>query len=102
MQPKRLGVAVGLAGLVLLGRGAVAYATAQANWNPAFGDPTTTDVSDISGLIAKTVLYTDPMDDVRGSLLLVLRPTGRIDVVATIAVDESLPRAHRPRAPPIA
>jgi hypothetical protein len=102
MLRNRISTGIGLAALLLLGRGAVAYANAQAIWNTAFSDPATIDISDISGLITKTVLYSDPMDDVRRSLLLMLRPTGSVFVASTIPVDENLPRAHRPRAPPAA
>lgn len=99
MVQRRVWVAFALAALALFGRGAVAYASANACWNPAFNDPSTVDVSDISGLIAKTVLYADPMDEVRQSLRLppaiALAP---LEPVPT--VDDASPRAHRPRAPP--
>jgi hypothetical protein len=102
MRRNRLSTAVALAGLVLLGRCAVAYANANALWNPAFTDPAKLDLSELSGLITKTVPYSDPMDDVRRSLPLVLRPTGHVFVASPITVDEGVPRAHRPRAPPAA
>ena len=99
MVQRRVWVAFSLAALVVLGRGAVAYASAYACWNPAFNDPSTVDVSDISGLIAKTVLYSDPMDEVRRSLRLP-PPVGLEPLESVPAIDDASPRAHRPRAPP--
>jgi hypothetical protein len=98
----RISLALGLFAVVLLGRGAVAYANASANWNPAFNDPTTIDVSDIGGLITKTIPYSDPMEDIRRSLLLVLRPAGSVYAASPLSSDDYLPRAHRPRGPPAA
>ena len=98
----RLAAALALTALLLLGRGAVAFANASAVWNTAFNDPAKVDISDISNLIGKTVLYTDPMDDVRRALLVVLRPTGRVALASALSNDDGSPRAHRPRAPPVA
>jgi hypothetical protein len=102
MVNRRAGIAFALALVVVLGRGAVAYANGNACWNPAFNDPTRVDVSDISNLIAKTVLYADPMDDVRRALLVVPRPAGRVALAPALAIDDASLRAHRPRAPPSA
>jgi len=96
----RLASAIGLAALLLLGRGAVAFANANANWNPAFNDPTRVDISDISGLATKTVLHTDPMDDARRALLVLPRHTARVAITPPSASDQVSPEAHRPRAPP--
>jgi hypothetical protein len=96
----RLSVAFALAALLLAGRASVALANANAYWNAAFNDPARVDISDISGLIAKTVPHTDPMDDVRRALLLVLRPIGNLAPASASAIDEISPGAHRPRAPP--
>ena len=100
MLRHRLVSAFALAALLLVGRTAVALAHANANWNIAFNDPARVDISDIGGLIAKTVLYSDPMDDVRRALLVVLDPTGRVAPVSVSTADDESPRAHRPRAPP--
>jgi len=102
MLRHRIAVALALATLLLLGRGAVAFASANACWNPAFNDPAHVNLSDIGGLIAKTVLYSDPTDDVRRALLLVLRPTGRVALASAVAIDDGSPRANCPRAPPAA
>jgi hypothetical protein len=96
----RLLSGLALAALLLLGRGAVAFANANACWNPAFNDPARVDISDISGLIAKTVLHHDPMNDVRRALLVVLRPSGRVTLAAAPSINDHSPRAHRARAPP--
>jgi hypothetical protein len=100
MLKRRVAVAFAFAAVMLLGRGALALASANAFWNPAVSDPTTVDISEISGLLCKTVLYTDPMDDVRRSLLVLLRPTGVVPPASSLRPDEGVPRAHRPRAPP--
>ena len=100
MRRHRVCAAFALAGLLLSGRAAVALANANAYWNPAFNDPGRVDITDISGLIAKTVLYGDPMDEVRRALGAVLHPSGRVAIASTPRLDEGPPRAHRPRAPP--
>jgi len=100
MLRHRIAAALTLATLLLLGRGAVTIANANACWNAAFNDPTRVDISDISGLITTTVIHTDPMDDVRRALLVVLRPTGLVVPAPVSTVDDASPRAHRPRAPP--
>ena len=96
----RLAAALGLAALLLLGRGAVAFACANAIWNTAFNDPARVDISDLSGLVKKTVVYTDPMDDARRALAVLPRHTARVAIVAPSANDQASPGAHRPRAPP--
>jgi|SRR5437899_6776626 len=102
MLKHRFVYAFALAALLVLGRGAVALAQANADWNPAFGDPSHVNISEIGGLIAKTVLYSDPTDDVRRALLVVLRPTGRVVLTSALALDDASPRAYSPRAPPAA
>jgi hypothetical protein len=104
MLRHRVCAALALAMLLLLGRGVVAFANADACWNPAFNDPTRVDISDISDLIAEneTVLHNDPMDDVRRALLAALRSAGRVVLASTAAIDDASPGAHRPRAPPVA
>ena len=99
MVERRLWIAFTLAAVVILDRGAVDYANANARWNPAFNDPSRVDVSEINDLIAKTALYADPMDEVRG--LLVLPPAGFAPTAFVPAIDDVFPRAHRPRAPPV-
>jgi len=96
----RLAAALGLAALLLLGRGEVALANANAYWNPAFNDPARVDISDISGLAKQTSLYTDPMDAVRRALLVLARPVSGLMIAAAIANDGVVPRANGPRAPP--
>ena len=98
----RIVAALGLAALLLLGRGAVALATANAYWNPAFNDPARVDISDISGLAKQTSLYTDPMDAVRRALLVLARPAAGVAIAAEILSDVVVPRANGPRAPPAA
>ena len=98
----RLSAVFLLVTLLLLGRGALVFANAHARWNPAFNDPARADVCDIAGFITETALYSDPMDDVRRALLVVLRPSGRIAPASALAIDEAFPGAHRPRAPPTA
>ena len=100
MLRRRLLGALTLATLLLLGRGAVAFASANACWNPAFNDPSRVDISDISDLITKIVLYTDPMEDLRRALLVVPRTTRLAALASTPALDDASLRAHRPRAPP--
>jgi len=90
------------AGLLLLSRGELTYASATADWNPSFDDPTTVDARDLCGLSAKTIDHSDPMDEVRRTLLLVLRPIGVVHIASGPAADDYSPRAHRPRAPPSA
>ncbi len=102
MQKRRISYPLALAALLVLGRGAVALAHANTCWNPAFSDPAHVNISDIGGLIAKTVLYTDPTDDVRRALLVVLRPAGRVALASALALDDAFPRANCPRAPPVA
>ena len=94
--------ALALAALLTAGRGAVAFASANACWNPAFNDPARVDIADISNLIAKTVLYADPMDDAQRALLVVPRSSSRVAAASTPVSDDAFPRAHRPRGPPAA
>jgi len=100
MKRPRVLAAFALLGLMVLGRGEVVLANSNAYWSAAFNDPMRVDFSDISGLIAKTLFYRDPMDDVRRALLVVLRATGDVTVALRTAFDDVPPRAHRPRAPP--
>ena len=102
MRNRRVWIALAFAVAVLVGRGAVALAFANACWNPAYNDPTRVDVSDITDLYTKSLTYTDPMDDVRRALRIGLPPTGRVAPLAVSAIDDAFPRAHRPRAPPSA
>jgi len=101
MARHRLTTAIGLVALMLLGRGAVAFADANAHLDPVFKDPARIAVSDISGLSAKTLVYTDAMDDVRRALAVLPRHTPRVAIVAPSANDQVSLQAHRPRAPPI-
>src|SRR3954447_9289441 len=96
----RFAAAIALAALLLLGRGAVTFANANANWNTAFNDPTRVDISDLSGLTTKTLVFTDPMDDARRALLVLPRHTGRVAIACASATDQAFPGAHCPRAPP--
>ena len=100
MVRHRISYALALAALLVLGQGGVALADANAWWTPAFNDPARVDISDIGGLIAETVLYSNPMDDLCRGLLVLLRPTGRVVLASALAIDELSLRAHRPRAPP--
>jgi hypothetical protein len=100
MLTHRIARAVVLAGLLALSRGELAYASATADWNPSFDDPTTVDARDLCGQSAKTIDHSDPMDEVRRTLLLVLRPIGEVHIASGPAADDYSPRAHRPRAPP--
>ena len=100
MLRHRVFAAFALTGLLVAGRGATALANANACWNPAYNDPNRVDISDLSGLIAKTVLYCDPMDEARRALGVVLHPSGRVASASTPRLDDGSPRAHRPRAPP--
>ena len=102
MLRHRVFAAFALTGLLLAGRGAVVLANANACWNTAYNDPSRVDISDISGLIGKTVLYRDPMEEVRRALGEGLRPSGRATSPATPKLDDGSPRAHRPRGPPAA
>jgi hypothetical protein len=102
MLRHRIWYALALSALLVLGRGAVALAHANTDWNPAFSDPAHVNISDIGGLIAKTVLYSDPTDDVRRALLVVLRPAGRVALASAMVMDDAFPRAYSPRAPPAA
>ena len=102
MRNRRAWIAFAFALAVLLGRGSVALAFANACWNPAYNDPTRVDVSDITDLYTKTLTYADPMDDVRRALQVVLPPTGRVAPFSVSTTDDAFPRAHRPRAPPSA
>jgi len=103
MKP-RLSAALALVTLILLGWAAVAFANAEACWNPAFNDPATVGVSDVGDLAAEreSVVHGDPMDDVRRALRAGLRPTGRVALASASATDETFRPAHRPRAPPVA
>ena len=100
MARHRFITAIGLVALMLLGRGAVAFADANAHLDPVFKDPARIDVSDISGLSAKTIVYTDAMADARGALVVLPRHTARLAISAPSASDQASPQAHRPRAPP--
>ena len=100
MAKHRVSAGFALVALLLLGRGAVALASANACWNLAFNDPARVDISDISDLVTKTVAHNDPMDDVRRALLVVLRPAGSVALASAFPTDEVSPGAHRPRAPP--
>jgi hypothetical protein len=102
MRNRRVWLALVFSIALLLGRGAVAIAYAEACWNAAYNDPTRVDISDITDLYSKSVTYTDPMDDVRRALLVVMPPTGRVVLASTPSLDAGSPRAHRPRAPPAA
>ena len=102
MMLHRLPAALLLASMLLLDRGAVAVAHANACWNPAFNDPSSVNVSDISGLVLESGIHSDPMDDARRALLVMLRPTGRVAPSAESATDDAPSSAHRPRAPPAA
>ena len=95
----RFVASIGLAAVLLLGRGAVAVSYANANWNLVFNDPARADIADVSSLSAKTVIYTDPMDDVRRALLVLPRHTPRVAISSPSATDQASPEAH-PRAPP--
>jgi|SRR6478736_1525101 hypothetical protein len=101
MARHRFTTALGLVALMLLGRGAVAFAYANAHLDPVLKDPARVAVSDISGLSAKPLVYTDAMDDVRRALVVLPRHTPRVAIVAPSANDQAFPQAHRPRAPPI-
>lgn len=101
MAKHRFTTAIGLVTLLLLGRGAVAFADANAHLDPIFKDPARIAVSDISGLSAKTLVYTDAMDDARRALIVLPRHIPRVAIVAPTANDQASPQAHRPRAPPI-
>ena len=100
MLRHRLVAAIALVTLLLLGRGAIAFANANACWNPAYNDPARVELFGLSVLITETALYGDPMDDVRRALLVVLRPTGHVVPASVSAIDDASPRAHCPRAPP--
>ena len=100
MPRHRLVATLALVTLLLLGRGAVAYAHANGNWNPAFSDPARVGIGGIAVLITQIALYSDPMDDVRRALLVVLRPIGHVVPASVSVIDDAYPRAHRPRAPP--
>jgi hypothetical protein len=89
-----------LAAMLLLDRGAAAVTHANACWNPAFNDPSSVDISDVSGLVLEDGLHSDPMDDVRRALLVMLRPTGRVAPSAAATVDDASSSPHLPRAPP--
>jgi hypothetical protein len=94
-------MAAAFTAILLLGRGAVACASANAYWGPAFNDPTRVDITDISNLIRQVVPYSDPMDDVRRSLLVLL-PAGQVVFTYVGTAHDGSPRAYRPRAPPSA
>jgi hypothetical protein len=100
MARHRFTTAIGLVALMLLGRGAVAFAHANAQLDPIFKDPARIDVSDIGGLSAKTIVYTDAMADARRALGVLPRHTARVAIIAPSASDQAPPQAHRPRAPP--
>jgi|SRR5689334_22361614 hypothetical protein len=102
MLRHRLSAALALAAILLVGRGAVALAFANAYWAPAFNDPGRVDISDLSNLVAKTVSYRDPMDDARRALVPVVQTSGRVPLPSTPTIENVCPRAHRPRAPPAA
>ena len=100
MARPRLTTAIGLVALMLLGCGAVTVAHANAHLDSVFKDPARIDISDISGLSAKTIVYTDAMADARRALVVLPRHTARVVIVAPSASDQASPQAHRPRAPP--
>jgi hypothetical protein len=89
-----------LLGLLLLTRGQYALTNAYADWSLCFDDPTTIDLTDINKLTVKTVLYSDPMDEVWRNLLLVMRPAARIVVAGTAPDALGRPEPNGPRAPP--
>jgi len=92
----------GLVILLVAGRGAVALAQANADWNVAFNDPAHFDISDVSGVIAKVAVYRDAMEDIRRALLMTPRITALLPISSDSAIDQIPPGAHRPRAPPTA
>jgi len=96
----RLPAALLLAVMLLLDRGAVAVAHANACWNLAFSDPSSVDISDISGLVLESGIYSDPMDDARRALVVMLRPTGRVVPSSESTADDAPSPVHPPRAPP--
>jgi hypothetical protein len=102
MGRHRLGIAVALTTLLLLEGGELAIARANERDGLAFDDPATISVSDIPDLVMKAAVYSDPMDDVRRALLVLLRPTGRVAPDSSVATDGASPGANLPRAPPAA
>ena len=96
----RLPAALLLAVMLLLDRGAVAVAHANACWNAAFNDPSRVDISDISGLVLESGIHSDPMDDARRALVVMLRPTDRVAPSAESTADDAPASAHFQRAPP--
>jgi len=100
MLRHRYPAAFGLLFLLLLGRGAVALAHANADPNVAFQDPAHFDISDVSGAIKKTVVYQDAMEDIRRALMVIPSVTASESISSDGAIDQVPPGAHRPRAPP--
>jgi len=92
----------GLLILLMLGPGAFALAHANAEWNVAFNDPAHFDISDVSGVIATTVVYRDAMEDIRRALMVTPRITASLPISSDGASDQTSREAHRPRAPPTA
>jgi hypothetical protein len=88
--------------VLLVARAEYAVVNAYTDWSPCFDDPTTLDLTDISSLVVKTIPFSDPMDEVRRNLLLVLRPSGRIAGVGALPEHDGRPEPNRPRAPPVA
>jgi hypothetical protein len=100
MRRIRPSLAVVLLALTLFARGQYTLTIAYADWSPCFDDPTTLDFTDVSNLIVKTFPFSDPMDAVQRTLLLVLRPSGRIAVADTRPFADRFSEPTRPRAPP--
>jgi hypothetical protein len=100
MLRPRVGAGLALFVVLILGRGGVALAYANACWNPAFDDPAHFDISDASGVMAKTVLFDDPMDGALRTLVPLPRVQDPKPVWSETAIDEPSPRANSPRAPP--
>jgi hypothetical protein len=100
MMRHRLPAALLLAAMLLLDRGAVAVAHANACWNAVFNDPSSVDISDIAGLVLESGIHNDPMDDARHALVVMLRPTGRVAPSAESTADDAPSSAQLSRAPP--
>lgn len=101
MSRQRVSLAIALTALVLLGRGEVALANANAYWTAAYNDPNRVDISDIANLTAKIVPFTDLMDDARRALVAVMQSTETVTPAYVANSDDGSPWANSPRAPPI-
>ena len=101
MARQRVSLAIALASLVLLGRGEVALANANAYWAAAYNDPNRVDISDISNLAAKIAPFTDLMADARRALLAVMRSTETVTPAYVERSADGSPWANSPRAPPM-